>query len=413
MNCLAAVMTGKGTGAISTIQLFGDSAGNTIKQIFEPAGKGQAKFETGQILLGKIHDNKKTIDQVTIGCEQDRIFTINCHGNPLIVEMIMQLLKKYGVDILSPDQLQIKILSEQENGNTIAAEAKLYRPKAKTLEGTKIIVNQVSGGLSKTACRMGKFLPMPINSKPHGQRNLPILPAHIKEIPLEEIRKQASQILFDSQIAKLIIYGCTAVLAGPPNSGKSSLLNSLSGREKAIVTDIKGTTRDWVSSQCRLDRLSLELIDTAGLEEQITPSESKIEKAAQKKTTEIIEKADLILLVLDNSQPADQLEKKLIEKITDKKIITVLNKSDLPCGLDTKELPEFLSNTVLTSAKEGTGIEELTEKIRLSCGVVDFDLQTAVCFTERQEKLLKKLAVTESRQQAASTITELLTGRLS
>ena len=383
-------MTGKGTGAISTIQVFGDSAGDVIGKIFEPAGKGPAKFETGKILLGTIHDGEKIIDQVTIGCEQARTIAINCHGNPLIVEMIMQLLRRHGVEILDPEQLQIKFLSEQKNGNTIAAEAKLCRPKAKTLEGTKIIANQFNAGLCKTAQDWLE---------------------HIKEISLEEICNQASRILRDSQIAKLIIYGCTAVLTGPPNSGKSSLLNCLSGREKAIVTDIKGTTRDWVRAQCRLDCLSLELIDTAGLDEQIPASENTIEKAALKKTTEILEKADLVLLVLDNNQPADQLDKILVEKIMDKRVVTVLNKSDLPAGLDTKKLPKFLSNTVLTSATEGTGIENLTEKIRRTCGVVDFDLRTAVCFTDRQENLLKQLTTTESNQ-AASVITELLNGRL-
>ncbi len=390
MNIFAAVTTGKGTGAISTIQVFGDSAADVIGKIFEPAGKGPVKFETGQILLGTIHNGDKTIDQVTIGCEQTRTIAINCHGNPLIVEMIMQLLQRHGVEILNPEQLQTKILSAQKNGNTIATEAKLAQPKAKTLEGTKIIANQINAGLSKTAR--------------HWLDN-------IEEISIDEISNQANIILQKTQTAKLIIYGCTAVLAGPPNSGKSSLLNYLSGRQKAIVTDIKGTTRDWVRSQCRIDSLSLELIDTAGLDEQLTAPENTIEKAARKKTTEILEKADLVLLVLDNSRSADQLDKKFVEKIADKRVVTVLNKSDLPAGFDPKKLPKFLSNTVLTSAMDGTGIENLMEKIRQICGIVDFDLQAAVCITARQENLLKQLTTAKSNQ-AVSVITELLNGRL-
>lgn len=390
MSAFAAVMTGKGTGAISTIQVFGDSPEDVIGKIFKTAGKGPVKFETDRILLGTIHDGEKTIDQVTIGCEQSRTIAINCHGNPLIVEMIMQLLQRHGAKILNPEQLQTKILSEQKNNNTIATEAKLAQSKAKTLEGTKIIANQINNGLSKTVRHW-------LDNK--------------EEISIDEIHNQASQILQDSQIAKLIIYGCTAILAGPPNSGKSSLLNCLSGRQKAIVTDIKGTTRDWVRSQCRLDSLLLELIDTAGLDEQLTAPENTIEKAVRKKTTEILEKADLILLVLDNSQSADQLDEFPAGKFTDKNIVTVLNKSDLPAGFNTNQLPGFLSNTVLTSTTEGTGIENLTEKIRRVCGVVDFDLRTAVCFTERQEKLLKQLTTIKSNQ-AASVITELLNGRL-
>jgi tRNA modification GTPase len=391
VDCFAAVITGKGTGAISTIQLFGDSAGDVINKIFEPAGKKPAKLEAGRILLGAIHDGDKILDQVTIGCEHLRTFAINCHGNPLIVEMIMQLLRRHGAEILSDEQLQIKILSEQKDGNTIATEAKLAQPKAKTLEGTKIITNQVNAGLSKTAQDWLE---------------------HIKEISTEEILNQASQILRDTQTAKLIIYGCTAVLAGPPNSGKRSLLNCLSGRQNSIVTDIKGTTRDWVRSQCKLSSLSLELIDTAGLDELLTTSENSIEKYAQKKTAEVLEKADLILLVLDNSQSADQLDKQLVEKIADKRIVTVLNKSDLPAGLDTNKLPKFLSNTALTSATEGTGIENLTEKIRLACSIVDFDLHIAVCFTDRQKNLIRQLETLKSKEQAAPVITELLNGKI-
>ncbi len=390
MSIFAAVITGKGTGAISTIQVFGDSAEDAIGKIFEPAGKVPAKFETGRILLGTIHDGGKTIDQVTIGCEQPRTIAINCHGNPLIVEIIMQLLKRHGVEILNPEQLQIKILSEQKNSRTIAIEAKLAQPKAKTLEGTKIIANQINNGLSKT---VRQWLD------------------NMEEISIDEISNQASRILRDSQTAKLIIYGCTAVLAGPPNSGKSSLLNCLSGRQKAIVTDIKGTTRDWVASQCRIDSLSLELIDTAGLDEQLTANENTVEKTARKKTTEIIQKADLVLLVFDNSRSADQLDDFPVGKFADKSVVTVLNKSDLPAGFDTNKLPKFLSNIVLTSAKEDTGIENLTDKIRRACGVVDFDLRTAVCFTNRQENLLKQL-ITAKSSQAASVITELLNGRL-
>ncbi|GAJ06731.1 unnamed protein product, partial [marine sediment metagenome] len=198
----------------------------------------------------------------------------------------------------------------------------------------------------------------------------------------------AERILENSRTAKLIIAGCTAALIGPPNSGKSTLLNYLAGRQKAIVTDIKGTTRDWIEAVCRIESLSLRLIDTAGLDEKLPAPKDTVEKAAQKKSVQILEQAELVLLVLDNNQTNDRLDERLLGKITKKKIITVLNKCDLPAEFDTGKLPEILSNTVQISAKDGTGIENLLEKIRQICGVADFGLKTSVVFTSRQENLL-------------------------
>ncbi len=391
MNTFAAVMTGKGTGAISTVQVFGDSAGAVIEKIFTPAGTKPARFKTGEILLGTITDANKTIDQVTIGCEGPKTFAINCHGNPLIVADIMQLLQRCGVTLLTAEQLLIKMLSTQKSIGTIALEAKTSQLKAKTIEGTKLIVNQIDAGLSKKASEWME---------------------KINAISLEQLSAEAGRILEDSRTAKLIIAGCTAALIGPPNSGKSTLLNYLAGRQKAIVTDIKGTTRDWVEAVCRIESLSLRLIDTAGLNEELLGSEDTVEKAAQKKSLQILEQADLILLVLDNSQTNDQLNERIIDSIANKKIITVLNKCDLPAKFDINELPEALSNSVKISAMEGTGIEDLLEKIRQVCGVADFDLKTPVVFTIRQENLLQQLTNTKSKQQAAAIITELLNGTL-
>ena len=385
-------MTGKGTGAISTVQVFGHSAESVIKKIFSPAGTMQAEFKTGNILLGKILDGNETIDQVTLGCEGQNNFAIHCHGNPLIVADIMQLLQRCGVTLLSAEQLLTKILSSQKAVNTIAVEAGLARLKAKTIEGTKIIANQIDAGLSATAAGWLE---------------------NINETSLKQISTQAGRILENSQIAKLIIDGCTAALIGPPNSGKSTLLNCLAGRQKAIVTDIKGTTRDWLEAVCRIESLSLRLIDTAGLDKELNAAEDVIELSAQKKSIEILQQAELVLLVLDNSQTNNRLDKEFLKIISGKLVLTVLNKCDLSAGFDTSKLPESMSNSIRISAKEGTGIENMLEKIRQICGVADFDLKTPVSFTQRQNNLLQQLKNAKSTQQAASIITELLNAALS
>jgi tRNA modification GTPase len=264
MALYAAAMTGKGIGAIATVQIFGDDAQRVLASILKPAGARHAEFKTGTILLGSIVDGDKTIDRVTIGCEGPATFAIHCHGNPLIVEMIMELLVRHGAELISAEELLRRILTANESLNTIAIEAKLAQLNAKTLTGTKILANQIDGGLAKWL-------------------------ENAKTAPLDQIAAEAEQILADSRAAKLIIAGCTIVLAGPPNSGKSTLLNRLAGRQKAIVTDIEGTTRDWVSAQCQIGPLSVTLIDTAGLDEKLAATSRKtIEKAAQEMTARIL-----------------------------------------------------------------------------------------------------------------------------
>lgn len=390
MDCYAAVMTGKGTGAISTVQVCGENAESVIRKIFEPASAKSLQFETGQILLGTIHDNSKKIDQVTIGCEGKSSFAIHCHGNPLVVEMIIQLLKKQGVQIITDEELQMKILSSQEQTNLIALEAKIAQAKAKTLEGTKIILNHVDAGLSKV---LRKWL------------------SDMNNMSLDSIKKQTDEILQNSSIAKLIISGCKTILTGPPNTGKSTLLNCLSGKQKSIVTDISGTTRDWVTANCQLESLSLELIDTAGLDENLSAITESIDNVSQKKTLELIRQADLILLILDNSRDIE-FDFSVFNDFKSKKIITILNKSDLSQKFNTSGLPEFLSNVVQISAKEQTGIDNLISLIRQTLDVTDFDLHAPICFTERQELLLPKIKQAESKQKASDIIKQLLYGTI-
>jgi tRNA modification GTPase len=185
-------------------------------------------------------------------------------------------------------------------------------------------------------------------------------------------------------------------------------LNCLAGRQKAIVTDIAGTTRDWVSAQCEIGPLSATLIDTAGLDEKLaTDPDGSVEKAAQEKTSEVLGNADLILLVLDNSLAADRFDAALLERIAGKEVLTVLNKSDLPARFDAGKLPQSLSNAVQISAKFGTGIKTLKANIVHITATANFNPQTAVCFTARQEGLVRQLRTVKSKDDVVRIISEL------
>ncbi len=145
MTTFAAVTTGKGTGAIATSELCGQNAHAILEKIFTPTGKSKTVFESGKILLGSITDAERTIDQVTIGCVGRDDFAIHCHGNVLIVEMIMELLEHHKVKLVTAQSL----LTKRPAANSIEIEAKLTLTKARTLDGAKIITNQINAGLTE------------------------------------------------------------------------------------------------------------------------------------------------------------------------------------------------------------------------------------------------------------------------
>ncbi len=389
MDVFAAVMTGQGAGAIATIQLFGDAEA-VLRRVFRRKEGKSFEPAVGRILLGHIVEDGATIDEVTIGCEAPQTFTIHCHGNPLIVERIMQLLQRCGVQSVPAQQLLARMLTSREPGDTISMEAKLALTTVKTIEGAAIITNQGKAGLARKARQWQDGW---------------------DSMSLEQIAAEAGQVLRDSEPARLIISGCTIALIGPPNTGKSTLLNALAGREKTIVTDIPGTTRDWVCAEIHIPPLAATIIDTAGLD--LAPAASgAIDQVAQRKSTEMMGRADLIVLVLDQSRPTGQISPDLAGSLSGRRTIVALNKADLPARFDRTDLPEPFGHKVPLSAKLGTGIDDLIHAIHEACRVATLPPGCVVAFTDRQHRLLRELQLASSRAQAAVVVSQLLEGPL-
>jgi tRNA modification GTPase len=387
VDVCAAVMTGPGTGAIATIQLFGASAEAVLREIFQRKGGRVFEWADGRVLLGSIVDDGETVDEVTVGCEGPGSFAIHCHGNPLLVERIMGLLRHCGVQPVPAEQLLARMLTVRKPCDSIKTEARLALTTVKTIEGAAIIVNQMNAGLSQKTRQWRE---------------------HLHSTSLAEIAADARQILEDSEPARLIISGCTIALVGPPNTGKSTLLNALAGREKAIVTAFPGTTRDWVSTEIHIPPLLATLIDTAGLDPSLAAG--AIDRAAQRKSIETLERADLALLVLDLSQPAGQIDPQLMNSLSNRRTVVVLNKADLPAQFDSSCLPQGLGERIPVSAKLGTGIDSLIRDVCRACNVAESLFDRVIAFTDRQKRLLSGLQHAGSRSEAVSTITELLEG---
>jgi len=374
-------MTGKGTGAIATIQVLGDQAAQIVSHLFRPAGPSPADLIPGRIALGAVVDGQQILDQVVVGCEDHDLFAIHCHGNPLILESIMALVEAAGAQLVSPEVLLAKVYSAG-GADAIQVEARLVQLTARTLEGVRLIANQVQTGLRQTVLQW-------------------------RDLPPQAVQDQAREVLVNSVPGRLIIHGCTAVIAGPPNTGKSTLLNWLAGRDKAIVTSLGGTTRDCVRAECRVGPLCLDLIDTAGLSANLT---SEVDQAAQDKTLQAIEGADLVLLVLDGHQTVDQIRDLPLDRLAAKPVLTLLNKSDLATRLNAADLPRPLTQTLLVSAKYQTDLGALGQAICQACGVAGFALETPVVFTPRQRRLVERLADGYSTSDPGATITQLLNG---
>lgn len=382
MALLASVITPKGASAIASIQVLGDGAARVLGEIF----RRSSEFAQGKIVCGAIVDGEDVIDDVVVGCEGENSFVVNCHGNAIIIEMIMKLLERKGASIVGVEQIVSQGLGDL---NAIAKEVKIEQAKAASLEGVRIINAQIDGGLSKV-----------VNEWVSGIDNL----------SLEDIRQQSAEVLKAAERAKVFIAGCRVVIAGAPNSGKSTLLNCFCGKEKAIVTAHAGTTRDWVSGRCRVKGLAVEFIDTAGLDADLK-GKSEVDQEAQKRSLELLESCDLVLLVVDSSNISKCSGFEQINRRT-AKVVVVLNKSDLKADSRAGCLEFKADRVVYITAKLAEGIEELAENIYelLTEGAVENN--EAVCFTQRQAGILRRLKEVNSRQEAKSLLEELLNGNL-
>lgn len=367
-DTIAAISTPRGEGGIGIIRISGDKSFEILDRIFNTKNPnrdlGFYKFN-----YGFIHDNGKIVDEVmavrmkapkTYTCED--VVEINCHGGHLISEKVLELVLKNGARHAEQGEFTKRAFM---NGriDLSQAEAVMDIIHGKTEKSISLSLEQLRGDLRDKIASFKKAL-LDVTAHVNVVLDYPEegiddpLPSNLRE-NLENVYAEADRLISSYDKGKKIKEGIKTVIAGKPNVGKSTLLNSLLKEERAIVTHIPGTTRDVIEEIINIKGIPLVLTDTAG----IRKTEDIVENIGVEKSKKFIENADLVLLVLDASRELETEDREVIEEIQNhnKKTIVLLNKIDLERKI---ELEEFnLENILEISAKDNIGIEDMEERI--------------------------------------------------
>lgn len=381
-DTIVAIATALSDSGIGIVRVTGDEAIQIVNRIFvNKNGKSCFQdYKTHTIHYGYIIDafyeeedyHKKIVDEVMVALmkapnsytKEDTV-EINCHGGVLLLQKVLELIIKCGARMAEPGEFTKRAFL---NGriDLARAEAVMDLIHSQNEFALKSSVEQLKGSVSEVVRKLREEIIYEIAFIESALDD----PEHISldgyEEKLQEktvsILERVQKLIASADNGKMMKEGINTVIVGKPNAGKSSLLNRMVGEERAIVTDIAGTTRDVLQESIRLHGISLNMIDTAG----IRSTEDVVEKIGVERAKEYASKADLILYVVDSSVPLDDSDREIISVIQDKKVIILLNKSDLNTKVSEKELEELFGNKnielVRTSTKENTGMEEF-EKI--------------------------------------------------
>ena len=366
-DTIVAISTASGVGAISIIRVSGNESINKVNEIFK--GKNLTTQESHTIHYGHIIDNENVIDEVLVSIMKgpksftaEDVVEINCHGGIASTNKILEILIKNGCRLAEPGEFTKRAFL---NGriDLIEAESVMDVIHSKTEKSLKLAQNQLSGKVSEMIHNLRDQMldviaNIAVNIDYPEYEDIEEVTNEMLVDKVKYVKETIENILKESKNGKIIRNGITTAIIGKPNVGKSSLLNILLEENKAIVTEIAGTTRDIVEGYVNIDGIALNLIDTAGIRE----TDDIVENIGVQKSKEYIEKADLILFVVNGNQELTESEQDILENIKQKEYIIVINKSDLEHKINLEEKDD--SRIVWISAKENKGIEELKQKIK-------------------------------------------------
>lgn len=372
-DTIAAISTAVGTGGIGIVRISGDKAIDIVDSIFlSKKNKTLKNSGSHRILYGHIiDDQKQIIDEVLIMVmkapntfTREDIIEINCHGGMIVTKKILDLVIRQGVRLAEPGEFTQRAFL---NGriDLSQAEAVIDIINAKTDLALQTSVQQLEGNLSDRVQQLRKSI---VEMLAYIEASIDYPEYDLDEPPYddlyeecEKIKSEISSLLENVDSGRILKEGLDTVIIGKPNVGKSSLLNTLIKENRAIVTDIPGTTRDVLEQYINVKGIPLRIVDTAGIRE----TENMVEKIGVEKTKEWIEKADLIILLLDATTILTEEDELIFKLVKNKKVIVLLNKIDLPLQITEETLLRRIPYKIIPiSAKYGEGIQELETEIK-------------------------------------------------
>ena len=365
-DTIVAISTALGDVAISIVRLSGNNAIKIVNDCFE--GKDLTKVPTHTIHYGFIKNNKELLDEVLVSVmKSPKTFTaedvveINCHGGIIPTKQILELMLSKGARLAEPGEFTKRAFL---NGriDLVESEAVMDIIESKSEEAKKLALSQLNGELSRLITNFRDNLKQLLSSievnidYPEYYDIEVITKKKIKE-EVAKMKKDLQELISASKATSIIKTGLNIAILGKPNVGKSSILNKLLNKDKAIVTDIAGTTRDIVEGEVYINGILINFIDTAG----IRKTTDVVEKIGVEKSIKAIDEVDLIIVVLNNNEDLSEEDKEILEKTKDKQRIIVINKTDLDKKI---KLPSTIENTVETNTNTPDGIKPLVEKIK-------------------------------------------------
>ena len=403
MSTIAAISTAPGIGGIGIIRISGENTYNVLQKIFKPKNKTDFSKEKGyRIKYGYIVENDKIIDEVLVSIFKapnsyttEDLCEINSHGGTYIVQKILELCLKNGAELAEPGEFTKRAFL---NGrmDLSQAEAVIDIINAKTQKESKASMQQLEGSLLEEIKKIRDLL-MSIMVDVEVSIDYPeydveeVSHNKAKEV-LQQVQLQLQKLRNSFETGKIIKEGIKVALIGKPNAGKSSLLNAILKEERAIVTEIEGTTRDVIQESISIKGIPINIIDTAGIRD----ADNKVEQIGIERSRKSAKEADLVIAIFDGSKAFTDEDYEIIEMIKNKKSIIILNKVDVGIEEKVKQELENIRNEneiIEISAKNKDGIEEIYDEIERLFKLDEIKLDNEVTITNIRHKNIIERAI--------------------
>ena len=396
MSTIAAISTAQGQGGIGVIRVSGEQAFTIVDKIFKSvSGKKIIDIKGYTALFGHIYNNEEVLDEAVVlkyvapkSFTGENVVEISCHGGMYITKEVLNAVIMSGASLAEPGEFTKRAYLNGKMDLT-EAESVMDIISAKSKSAARAALFVKDGALFKKSQQVKQLL---LDKAAHlsawadyPEEDIPEVSEDSIMEAIEESISILEKLLSTYDMGQVVKEGIDTVIAGRPNAGKSTLMNLLVGREKSIVTNIAGTTRDVVEDTVLVGNVMLKLSDTAGIRD----TDNEIEKIGVQKTFDKINGAGLVIALFDNNEELNSEDIDLINKIKDMPCIAVINKIDLEDKVDKKYITDNIDNVVYISAKQQDNIDELKNMIEKIAGTEDFDPSAGIIANERQRNAIR------------------------